>query len=90
MLPLQRDKGDSLGICMRALIKHAPARKGCRGLSRAAQLVQMRCGVSSWNLGGNSMREALQGAQKIPPHNLQWCLVRLKDLQWSTANVSMS
>ena len=30
-------------------------------MSRAAQLVQTRRGVPSWNRGGSSMRKALQG-----------------------------
>ena len=60
-----------------------PARNGCRGMRRAAQLVQTRCGVPSWNLGGSSMRAALQGAQKMLPHRRQWCRVRRRDLQQS-------
>ena len=59
----------------------APARKGCSGISRAAQLVQTRCGVPSWNLGGSSMRPALQDTQKMPPHRRQWCRVRRSDLR---------
>ena len=43
--------------------------------------MQTRCGVPSWNLGGTSMRVALQGAQKMPPHRRQWCRVRRRDLR---------
>lgn len=50
-------------------------------MSRATQLVQTRCGVPSWNLGGSSMRPALQDAQKMAPHRRQWCRVRRSDLR---------
>ncbi len=71
----------SVPVSPRCAIGHIPARKGCRGMRRAAQLVHTRCGVPSWNLGGSSMRAALQGAQKMLPHRRQWCRVRRRDLQ---------
>ena len=52
--------------------------------------MQTRWGVPSWNLGGSSMRAALQAAQKIPPHSLQWCRALRSDLQRQATSGGLS